>query len=359
VDLETKRFYQRGCFCIIGASGTGKTHSLAEALSETGKHFKFDKDIAETYLFLFAGASNVLRRDLEKKLDKMIFTKIFWPVERVGKCKELLDSLRESRGRRRHVVIVDDYIAADYKETELIKSLMTLEKRHEEMTLIFMFHQLRHDRRLSAGYLIIDNADRIYFTRGRRNALNVRTFCQRFGIPEEGRTTAVDLICEGEEWGLACFDRDPYLFIGDFRKIERHETAVALGKKCAALSHPLRSRLRRFRLHPARQEHASVLPRARKQAAEVRVRREERDVARRPCGLGRGARSLQGDQGLLQGQVLLSDAQKQRGQARRQRHPGAGQSQVQRHRTTQSTREPKSGPDQKRANFSGTLANPG
>lgn len=225
VDIEQARFYSRACFFLIGRSGTGKTTALTEALLEPRRHFRFDGGDLPTHLFVFAGASNDFANALRDKLDRSVFHKVGFPEESIGQCEELKRSLATSKGRRRHVIIVDDYASSGPSDIRFVQKLLTSYKRHENCTIVIGSHMFL---RSPANYMIADNSDRVYFTRHKNNRSNLTQFARRLGVPPETIANAHELMSAPPQFGLAMYCSATSLFVGDARMLERREPLIGV-----------------------------------------------------------------------------------------------------------------------------------
>lgn len=240
VDLETARFWPRAAFLVIGPSGSGKSTCLTEFLLRPSIYFKMSTEeeaLKKRSIFIFAGASNTLRSEVEDQLDASVFGKAHWPKTTLGKCTELADSLAHSNGERLHVVVIDDYAADGTKaDVDAMTRLLTHYKRHEFCCIVILTHQFRFSKQ---NYLISDNVDRIYFTRTPRNRINLRSFARRLAVSAPAQNLAIENLVDANSppFGIACYDGATCLFIGDFRGVEEGASKVpCVGKRCKMFS---------------------------------------------------------------------------------------------------------------------------
>lgn len=218
VELDTLRFWTNAGFLVLGPSGTGKSTAIGEALVRPDLYTNFlHPPRKPTSLFVFAGASNDFRALIEPKLSSSAYQKIFWPKESVGEYQPLAASLSSSKGQRRHVIVIDDFNASSKKDAEFVRRILTHSKRHEHCSVIIGAHMLR---RSNLNHVIADNCDRVYFTRSKRNKINLHAFAERQGLSADALRKAKESMFDGPPYGLACFDAESCLFIGDFRKVE-------------------------------------------------------------------------------------------------------------------------------------------
>jgi len=228
LDFKKERFGQGKAYLIIGPSGTGKSTFLEESLKFPRKYFDFSTLPLSTHLYIFRGASNVLEENLKPHLiNSPVFKRVFWPNVKLEQCTQLIESLEKSKGRRRHIVILDDYKANSGKEAVLVERLLTHYKRHEHLTLIILSHNFRKN---AVNYTIADNSDRIYFTRSMRNRMNLRSFARRLSVPQEAQEQAIREMTEEPVHGVACYCSETSLFIPDYRNIELKQVTPVIGK---------------------------------------------------------------------------------------------------------------------------------
>lgn len=235
VEINTKLFWERGAFLLLGPSGTGKTTVIKTALSRPGKYMDLPKEGA--CLWVFPGASLDLQPELEKTLDKSVFTEVNFVKGRIGECRELKKAVAKNKGRRCHVIILDDYMTYTKDDSRFVKELLMHYKRHQRLCFIVATHQLRKDR-TGTTYDLLDHSDRVLFCRSPKNLSNLKSFAVRREASSASRLAMASEFVSGgsgrSRYGLCVFDANRCLFIVDYFAFESGKSSkdvYAYGKR--------------------------------------------------------------------------------------------------------------------------------
>lgn len=238
VELNSKLFWEKGAFLLLGPSGTGKTTVIKTALSQPGKYMDLPADGA--FLWVFPGASHDLQPELEKVLDKSVFKEVKFVKSRIGECKKLKEALAKNKGKNCHVIILDDYMTYTKEDARFVKELLMHHKRHQRLCFVVATHQLRKDR-TGITYDLLDHADRILFCRSPKNLSNLKSFAvRREASPASKQAMAAEFVSGGGDgvsrprYGLSVFDACRCLFIVDYHAFEggrSSKASYAYGKR--------------------------------------------------------------------------------------------------------------------------------
>jgi len=219
-DLSTKRFHLSGAFLIVAPSGGGKTTMMLDAIRDPKRYMNLEGEFRNRYLFVFTGASNKLRKDIEEMSGRSrAFSSVHLPYESLAECGELLDKLGASKGADSYVIVIDDFVSFGQKEVKILKQLLFLYRRHENICVITMVHQLRNDPS-GATYLLADHADRVYLPTSSMNLENLFSLVKRRHATNAVAEKVASEFGDRNKFRMAAYDSGSRLLILDFGLLE-------------------------------------------------------------------------------------------------------------------------------------------
>ena len=242
--INPKLFWAKGNFLIAGPSGLGKTTIVETALADPSKFM--DLVPGKTALWVFAGASHDLESSLRPKLDSTVFDPVHFPTESVGDCTDLKTALKNNNGKGSHCIFVDDYLTYSGRDTQFLKELTMMYKRHDKVCLIVAVHMLRLDK-TSTTSILLGQVDRLLLPKSPMNLLNVETLANRRRMSDASRRTIMASVGKSER-GLAVYDFHTALFIDDYYALQAGERKILAYGECHADASPARN----YQFHPCR-----------------------------------------------------------------------------------------------------------
>lgn len=219
-DINTRLFWEKGCFLILGPSGTGKTTVIKTALSNPDRYMDLPEEGAT--LWVFPGASLDLQPELEDVLNRKIFKEVFFVKKRIGACSELRDALAKNCAKKCHCIVLDDYMTYTKEDALFVRQLMMHYKRHQRLCFIVATHQLRKDK-TGITYDLLDHSDRVIFCRSAKNLANLKSFAVRLEAPAASRLAMVAEFVgkkKNTPYGVCVFEPSRRLFIPDYYALE-------------------------------------------------------------------------------------------------------------------------------------------
>jgi len=227
-DVNTSRFAVGTLSLVLSPPGCGKSSYIREALEQPGVHLDL---LGRTglKLFVFAGGSNSAR---SMNLDRNVFDEVHFPEESLGNYAPLSSKmLKKSQGQHTYCVVLDDYVTESAKDMEVLRKMALVHKRHQNMIIIVAMHQLRLDK-TGTTYLLLDNADRVYFCKNRRNIMNIESFLQRRGVNTNIKQAIFNDVDKDTGFKMIMFDAQNCLLVMDAKSLESGGSVVSCyGKK--------------------------------------------------------------------------------------------------------------------------------
>jgi hypothetical protein len=222
--IEPKLFWSAGFFVIVGPSGSGKTTIIKDALTKPNMYIDLREKRTAT-LWVLVGASHDLEKELQKELNRTVFTKVNFVTQRIGECVSLHEAIKNNDGKGSHYVFIDDYMTYSRSDALFLRRMLHAFRRHEHMCVVVALHNLLRD---STGIVwdMVDHSDRVFFTKCAGNIRNLEAFFNRLRIPLPMQKTvrkefAADRCVEPKDkrYAVAMFDRKSTLLVSDVKAL--------------------------------------------------------------------------------------------------------------------------------------------